>query len=159
MNTTAIYPGTFDPITLGHLDLIERARSICDRLIVAVALGGTKQPMFSLDERLAMIRESISEMPHVEIDSFEGLLVHYAGRRGVQLVVRGIRAYSDFEFEFQMALSNRKLAPDVETVYMMPSEAYSYVSSSIVREVASLGGDTSDFVPPPVQQRLDAMKS
>ena len=159
MNTTAIYPGTFDPITLGHLDLIERARSICDRLIVAVASGGTKQPMFSLDERLAMIRESISEMPHVEIDSFEGLLVHYARRRGVQLVVRGIRAYSDFEFEFQMALSNRKLAPDVETVYMMPSEAYSYVSSSIVREVASLGGDTSDFVPPPVQQRLDAMKS
>ncbi|MDA0321767.1 MAG: pantetheine-phosphate adenylyltransferase [Verrucomicrobia bacterium] len=156
MQGTAIYPGTFDPITLGHLDLVQRASKIFSRVILAFATEG-KSTMFSLDERMAMARESLPGVENVEIESFDGLLMKYARERGVHVIVRGIRAYSDFEFEFQMALTNRKLAPDVETMFLMPNEAYGYLSSSLVREVAKLGGDTSDFVSGPVQQRLDRL--
>lgn len=156
MQGTAIYPGTFDPITLGHLDLVQRAARIFSRVILAFASEG-KSAMFSLDERMAMARESLQGVENVDIESFDGLLMRYARERGVHVIVRGIRAYSDFEFEFQMALTNRKLAPDVETIFLMPNEAYGYLSSSLVREVARLGGDTSDFVSFPVQQRLDRL--
>lgn len=154
MSTVAIYPGTFDPMTLGHVDLAQRAARLFDRLIVAVAAGAGKGPLFSLAERVAMARGLTRELPNVEVDSFDGLLVDYAHGRGVRVVVRGVRAFSDFEYELQMALSNRKMAADVETLFLMPTEAYSYLSSSIVREVASLGGDTREFVPPLVQEAL-----
>tara|TARA_B100000809_G_scaffold256213_2_gene295848 strand:- start:502 stop:981 length:480 start_codon:yes stop_codon:yes gene_type:complete len=147
----AIYAGTFDPITLGHLDLIRRASGIFDRLVVA-ALGtpSAKKTMFDIATRLEMIRESISEMERVEVESFDGLLVDYARSKGIEVIVRGLRAYSDFDFEFQMALSNRKLDPGVETIFLMPNEEFSYVSSSIVREIMHLGGDIGSFVPPAV---------
>lgn len=153
---TAIYAGTFDPITLGHLDVIERAAHIFDKLIVAVALHSRKSVMFALDERLAMAREAVRNLKKVKVESFDGLLVSYARAKGVHVLVRGLRAFSDFEFEFQMTLTNRKLAPDIETIFLMPNEDYSYVSSSTVREVAQLGGNVSDFVPPCVLKALRA---
>ena len=151
----AIYAGTFDPITLGHLDLVERAAKLFDRLVIAVAVHSRKAVLFEVEERVAMVREVSKKFPNVEVESFDGLLVKYARKRGIHVVVRGIRAFSDFEFEFQMALTNRKMAPDIETIFLMPNEDYSYVSSSTVREVAQLGGDTGNFVAKPVQKALE----
>ncbi len=154
MNRTAIYAGTFDPLTLGHLDLVERAASIFDRLIVSVAANPRKSPLFTLEERVAMAREVVRPWSNVEVDAFEGLLIEHARARGVRLILRGLRAFSDFEFEFQMALTNRQLNAVIETLFLMPNENYSYVSSSAVREIATYGGDVSRFVPPEVQQAL-----
>jgi pantetheine-phosphate adenylyltransferase len=152
MRQAAIYPGTFDPLTLGHLDVIERVAAIFDRVVVAiVSIPPRKSPMFSLEERVAMARKAVRHLANVEVESFDGLLVQYAHRKDIHVLVRGIRAYSDFEYEFQMALMNRKLAPDVETLFLMPKEAFSYISSSVVREISDRGGDTSELVPPPVQ--------
>jgi pantetheine-phosphate adenylyltransferase len=150
----AIYPGTFDPLTFGHLDLLRRALRLFERVVIAVSIGTHKNPMFTLDERVAMARELLPEMPTLEVEPFEGLLMDYARRRGARAVIRGVRAFSDFEYEFQMALTNRKLEPNVETIFLMPAETYSYVSSSTVREIAVLGGDTSLFVPEFVQNAL-----
>ncbi len=155
MMRSAIYPGTFDPITLGHLDVMRRAAAIFDRLVVAVAESPRKKLWFDLPERLEMVREATAKISNLEIVSFDGLLVDFARRQGVGLLVRGLRAFSDFEYEFQMALSNRKLAPDIETVFLMASDNYSYVSSSVVREVAELGGDISVLVPAGVQAALE----
>jgi pantetheine-phosphate adenylyltransferase len=154
MKRTAIYPGTFDPVTHGHLDVIQRAARLFDHLIVAVASETRKANWFSLEERLSLLRGVTRGLRTVTIEPFHGLLVDYARRRGVHVLVRGLRAFSDFEYEFQMALSNRKLAPDVETMFLMTAETRSYVSSSTVREVAELGGSTRDFVPPLVQRAL-----
>lgn len=156
MTHAAIYAGTFDPITLGHVDLIERSSEIFERLVLAVARDSKKQTLFGLEARLDMARRVTSGLRNVEVDVLDGLLVDYARRKGVRVLIRGLRAYSDFEYEFQMALTNRKLAPDIETLFMMPKEIHSYVSSSTVREVAALGGDTSEFVPVAVQEMLAA---
>jgi pantetheine-phosphate adenylyltransferase len=156
MREIAVYPGTFDPVTLGHLDLISRSAEIFDRVVVAVASKSAKSGgMFSIEERIAMVRESSADLPNVTVDVLDGLLVDYCVKRGIWIVVRGLRAYSDFEYEFQMALTNRKLAPRIETLFMMPQEEHSYVTASTVREVARYGGDTSNFVPPAVQRHLE----
>ena len=147
MNQQAIYAGTFDPITFGHLDVVERAAKIFPRLILAVSSVSGKAPLFGLKERMAIAREAVQAFANVEVESFDGLLVEYARQRGVRVLVRGLRAFSDFEFEFQMALTNRKLAPDIETIFLMPNENFSYVSSSIVRQIAELGGRVDEFVP------------
>jgi pantetheine-phosphate adenylyltransferase len=152
----AIYPGSFDPVTKGHLDLIERGAEIFDRLIVAVLQNLDKDPLFTVNERLDMLREVTRAWDNVEVDVFSGLLVDYAKARSAKVILRGIRAISDYEYEFQMALMNRKLAPHIETVYMMPAEAYSYLSSRLVREIARLGGPVKDLVPPLVEERLRA---
>ena len=154
MNSTAIYPGTFDPLTLGHMDVVERAARIFSHLTVAVSQTIWKAPLFSVDERVELARAALTGLPNVEVEPFSGLLVDYVRRRQCRVVVRGLRAFSDFEFEFQMALTNRKMAPDIETLFLMPKEDYSYVSSSTVREVAQYGGDTGDFVPESVQRAL-----
>ena len=147
MKSGAMYPGTFDPVTLGHQDLIERAAGIFDRVVVGVNAGQTrKDSLFDLEERMDLVRGVTRHLPNVEVDSFDGLLVDYARKKEIGVLVRGLRAFSDFEYEFQMALTNRKMAPDVETLFLMPKEDYSYVSSSIVREVAQLGGDIDGFV-------------
>ena len=151
---SAIYAGTFDPMTLGHLDLVERAAKLFERLVIAVTAQSRKSLLFNAEERVAMVREVTKKYPNVEVESFEGLLMDYARSKGIHVVVRGLRAFSDFEFEFQMALTNRKMAPDIETIFLMPNEDYSYVSSSTVREVAQFGGDVSNFVAPPVQRAL-----
>jgi pantetheine-phosphate adenylyltransferase len=151
---TAIYPGTFDPITYGHLDIIERAVEIFDRVIVSLGRNPEKNPLFTLDERLEMIRESVAHIKGVEVDTFTGLVVRHAEELGAEALIRGLRAVTDFEYEFQMALVNRRLAPEVITVFLMPNEKYTYLNSTIVREVASLGGDVQRFVPPPVERRL-----
>ena len=148
----AIYPGTFDPITNGHLDIIERAMKMFDSVIVTIARNSAKNPLFSDKERLELIREAVKGYKNVSVDSFEGLLVDYARERKATAVLRGLRAISDFEYEFQMALTNRKLNDSVETVFLMPSERYTYLNSTIVREIARLGGDVNDFVPPVVQK-------
>ena len=150
----AIYPGTFDPITFGHIDVIDRAAELFQHVIVLVAKNTSKAPLFTIDERLAMIREVLRNKKRVSVDCFDGLLVEYAGRHKAGVIVRGLRAVSDFEYEFQMALTNRKLAPAIDTVFLVPREGYTYLNSSIVREVARLGGDVSDFVPGSVQRRL-----
>jgi pantetheine-phosphate adenylyltransferase len=150
----AVYPGSFDPITNGHLDLVERAARLCDRLIVAVLRNEEKQPLFTVEERMEMLHETVRGYPNVEVDSFDGLLVDYARRRGAAVLVRGIRAISDYEYELQMALMNRRLCPDVETIFLMSGEAYSFLSSRIVKEVIRLGGDISGLVPAPVEARL-----
>jgi pantetheine-phosphate adenylyltransferase len=151
---TAIYPGSFDPLTNGHLDVLQRASKLFDRVIVAIALNESKNPLFSLDERLALMKPAISRMRNVKADVFEGLLVEYAAREKAQAIVRGLRAVSDFEFEFQMALMNRKLDQKIETIFMMPKETYTFISSRIVKEIARLGGDVSSFVPPHVELAL-----
>ncbi len=151
----AIYPGTFDPLTLGHLDVIERASRIFDRLIVAVGVNASKKPLFSTEERMAMVREVVKDMANVEVDSFSGLLVDYCRNKHVYALIRGLRAFSDFEYEFQMALTNRKLAPEVETIFLMPKETHSYLSSSMVRRIAEMGGNIENFVPPPVRRALE----
>jgi pantetheine-phosphate adenylyltransferase len=152
----AIYPGSFDPVTNGHLDLIERGAKIFDRLIVSVLRNFEKEPLFTLDERVEMLVEVTQPWPNVEIDVFSGLLVDYTQLRDADVILRGIRAISDYEYELQMAMMNRKLEPHVETVFMLPAEAYSYVSSRLVREIAQLGGRVSGLVPPTVEQRLRA---
>lgn len=155
MKRIAIYPGTFDPPTLGHLDVIRRAARICDHLVVAVAEGGRKQTWFSMEERLRLVRSSTRSLRNVSVESFSGLLMNYVRQRGSRTVVRGLRAFTDFEYEFQMALTNRKIAPDIETVFLMTSESHSYISSTMVREVAELGGDTATLVPSVVQHALN----
>jgi pantetheine-phosphate adenylyltransferase len=155
----AIYPGSFDPVTNGHLDLIERGEKMFDKLIVAVLKNVEKVPLFSVAERIDMLREVTRQWDSVEIDVFEGLLVDYARKRGAAVILRGIRAISDYEFELQMALMNRKLEPRLETVFMLPGESYSYLSSKLVREIAHLGGPTTGLVPPSVEQRLRAKVS
>ena len=155
MNTViAVYPGSFDPVTNGHLDLIERGSKIFHRLIVGVLRNQDKEPMFDLDERLAMLRETTAAWPNVEVDSFHGLLADYARQKEARVILRGIRAVSDYEYELQMALMNRKLEPQVETVFMLPGEAYSFLSSRLVREVARLGGSLRGLVPPAAEERL-----
>jgi pantetheine-phosphate adenylyltransferase len=156
MKRIAIYPGTFDPITNGHLDVIRRALRIFDHLIVAVAVNDRKIPLFNTEERLGMIRSSLRGMPRVKADSFQGLLVEYARRRKASAVIRGIRAVSDFEYEFQMALMNRKLCNGIETVYLTPSEQYTYLNSSLVKEVARMGGCLKGLVPPAAETALKA---
>ena len=151
---TAIYPGTFDPITYGHVDIIERAVEIFDRVIVSLGRNPEKNPLFSVEERLEMIREVVENIAGVDVDTFEGLAVRHAQELGAEALIRGLRAVTDFEYEFQMALVNRRLAPDIITVFLMPNEKYTYLNSTIVREVASLGGEVGRFVPPPVEKRL-----
>lgn len=151
----AIYPGTFDPITNGHLDILERAINLFDKVIVSIARNSSKDPLFPEQERLELIRQAIKSYKQVEVDSFEGLLVDYAKKKKATAVVRGLRAISDFEYELQMALMNRKLNPNVQTVFLMPNEKYTYLNSTIVREIARLGGDVTDFVPPVVKEALN----
>ena len=153
---TAVYPGTFDPMTLGHADLMARASRLFDRLILAVAAGHHKKTMFSLDERLAMGKEVASAFPNVEVVAFDGLLRDFVVDHGGKVVVRGLRAVSDFDYEFQMAGMNRHLMPDVETVFLTPSDQFQFVSGTFVREIAALGGDVSKFVAPTVLARLQA---
>ena len=150
----ALYPGSFDPLTNGHLDILARARRLADRVVVAILENDTKTPLFSVPERIAMIREIVGDDPAVSLRSFQGLLVDVAQASGATLIVRGLRAVSDYEYELQMALMNRRLSPTVETVFLMAKEEYSYVSSRLVKEVARLGGDVSGLVPDSVRQKL-----
>jgi pantetheine-phosphate adenylyltransferase len=151
----AIYPGSFDPITKGHLDLVERGSKLFDKLIVAILENATKEePLFAVEERMEMLREVVRPYPNVEVDSFRGLLVDYVARREATVILRGIRAISDYEYELQMALMNTRLAPDIETVFMMASEPYSFLSSRLVKQVFGLGGNISGLVPPVVEERL-----
>ncbi len=151
---TVIYPGSFDPLTNGHLDVIQRAVKLFDRVIVAVAQNDSKNPLFNITERVDLVKQAVAHLPQVDADSFDGLLVDYVESRSGQAVVRGLRAISDFEFEFQMALMNRKLNERVETIFMMPKDTYTFLSSRIVKEIARLGGDVSSFVPAHVQAAL-----
>lgn len=154
MDGTAIYPGTFDPITNGHVDLVHRASLRFDKIIVAVAGSGTKSPCFTLEERITLARTALEKIDNIEIVGFDGLLADFAVEQGAGVILRGLRAVSDFEYEFQLASMNRKLAPSVETMFLTPDEGYSFISSSLVREIASLGGDVSAFVHPAVKQAL-----
>lgn len=151
---TAVYPGSFDPITNGHLDLIARGAKLFDKLIVAVLRNAGKQPLFTAEERLEMLREVVHDYVNVEVDCFDGLLVDYAAGKGATVLLRGIRAISDYEYELQMALMNRRLRPEIETVFLMASEAHSFISSRLVKDVIALGGNISDLVPPLVATRL-----
>ena len=154
MRNAAIYAGTFDPLTLGHYDIIQRCATMFDRVILAVAAADAKKTLFSIDERVAVARAAVQGLPHVEVDSFTGLLIDYARQQSITIIVRGLRAFSDFENEFRMALTNRRLAPEVETLFMMTSESHCYVSSSMVKEVALMGGDVSSFLPPATHAAL-----
>jgi len=154
VNRVAVYPGTFDPVTNGHLDLADRGRRLYDRLVIAVLRNEDKQPLFGVQERVRLLRESVAVWDNVQVDTFDGLLVDFARRVGAAIILRGIRAFTDFEYEMQMAMMNRRLEPDLETVFMLPSEAYAYVSSRHVREVARLGGPVEGMVPPAVAQAL-----
>jgi pantetheine-phosphate adenylyltransferase len=151
---TAIYPGTFDPITYGHIDVIERACEIFDKIIVMVARNTSKTALFNVEERVQMIRQVVKKYKNVKVDSFQGLVVDYARGKKATAIVRGLRAVSDFEYEFQMALTNRKLAGEITTVFLMPHEKYTYLNSSLVREIATMGGDVAQFVPPVVRKQL-----
>ena len=151
---TAIYPGSFDPLTNGHLDVVQRAAKLFDRVVVAVASNEGKHPLFTLKERVALVKKSVAHLPNVEADSFDSLLVEYVVSRKAQAIVRGLRAISDFEFEFQLALMNRKLNENIETIFMMPKDTYTFLSSRIVKEIARLGGDVGSFVPVHVQTAL-----
>jgi pantetheine-phosphate adenylyltransferase len=155
----AIYPGSFDPLTNGHVDIIRRGSRLFDRIVVAIAVNPEKAPLFSSHERVEIAREVFRDTPNVEVDAFEGLLVDYARRRRATVIVRGLRAVSDFEYELQMALMNRHLSEDLETVFMMPGEAYTYLSSRLVKEVFALGGDVEAFVPAAVDGRLQQKRS
>lgn len=160
MKKTVLYPGTFDPITKGHMDLVDRACRLFDRVVIAIAHSPSKKPLFSLDERVDMVRMIFADNPQVEVLGFRGLLANFAKENDAIAILRGIRAVSDFEFEFQLANMNRHLDPDLESIFLTPSEKYSYISSSLVREVASLGGDISAFVDERVEQALfDKFKS
>ena len=152
--TLAIYPGSFDPLTNGHVDIIDRGSHLFDRIIVAILLNVEKSPLFTVDERVEIAREVFSKYPNVEVDTFDGLLVEYARHRRAGVIVRGLRAISDFEYEMQMALMNRHLNPEVETVFVMPAEPYTYVSSRLDKEVVALGGSVSSLVPSVVEERL-----
>jgi pantetheine-phosphate adenylyltransferase len=152
--SVAVYPGSFDPITNGHLDIIQRGLSVFDEVIIAILINVDKKPLFSVDERVALIRETYRGDARVRVDTFSGLLVDYAEKVGASVIVRGLRAISDFEYEFQMALMNRRLNPRIETVFMMPAEGFSYVSSKLVKEVFQLGGPVGGLVPPVVERRL-----
>ncbi len=149
-----IYPGTFDPVTYGHIDIIKRASELFDAVVVTVAVNPSKSPLFSVEERLELLRESLSEFNNISIDSFDGLVVDHAHQVGAVGIIRGLRQVSDFEYEFQMALMNRKLAGDLSTIFLMPHEKYTYLNSSIIRNLASLHSDVSDFVPECVQKAL-----
>jgi pantetheine-phosphate adenylyltransferase len=149
-----IYPGSFDPITNGHLDLIERGSRLVDRLVVAILRNERKQALFSIEERMSMLANVLSAFPNVDVDCFEGLLVDYAAGRRARIILRGIRAVSDYEYELQMALMNRRLRPEIETVFLMAGEAFSFISSQMVKEVIRLGGNVSGLVPPLVEARL-----
>jgi pantetheine-phosphate adenylyltransferase len=151
---TVVYPGSFDPVTNGHLDVIQRAAKLFDRVIVAVASNEGKQPLFSQDERVKLVAAATSHYSNVETDAFNGLLVDYVEQRQAQAIVRGLRAVSDFEFEFQLALMNRKLKEQIETIFMMPKDTYTFLSSRIIKEIARLGGDVSSFVPAHVGEAL-----
>ena len=150
----AVFPGSFDPLTNGHVDIIERGRYIFDKVIVSVLINRDKSPLFSIDERVAMIREVFRDRDDVEVDTFHGLLVEYARRKRAHAIIRGLRAVSDFEYEFQMALMNRRLNHQLETVFLMPAEQYTYTSSRLIKEVFMLGGEVSGLVPPVVEERL-----
>jgi pantetheine-phosphate adenylyltransferase len=154
MRTAAIYPGSFDPITNGHLDVIQRAATMFDRIIVAVARHTEKTPTFTVQERVALARAAVKNLRNVTVEGFEGLLVNYARQKKATVVVRGLRAVSDFEFEFQMALVNRKLGPQIETIFLVPKDEYIFISSRLVKDIAQLGGDVSDFVPINVKKAL-----
>ncbi|MDG1687557.1 MAG: pantetheine-phosphate adenylyltransferase [Gammaproteobacteria bacterium] len=154
MSITAIYPGTFDPITNGHIDLVHRASKLFEHVIVAVAINPTKTPAFNLAERVVLAKKTLADLPNVEVCGFDGLLVDIAREKQAQVIIRGLRAVSDFEHEFQLAGMNRHMEPNVETMFLTPAEQFSYISSSLVREVAALGGDVSAFVAPCVAQAL-----
>lgn len=156
MNNKAVYPGTFDPITLGHVDLVRRAARLFDTVILAVADSRAKRPFFALNERVDMAREVLGDLPNLEIVGFSGLLMEFVRSRNARVVVRGLRAVSDFDYEFQLAGMNRGLYPDVETVFLTPGEQFMFISATIVREISVLGGDVSKFVPAPVAKRLTA---
>lgn len=151
---SAVYPGTFDPITRGHADLVRRAAGLFERVVVAVAVNAGKQPVCTVEERCALAAEVLADLPNVEVVTFDNLLVEFARQQGATVLLRGLRAVSDFEYEFQLAGMNRRLAPDIETLFLTPAEKYTFISSSLVREIARLGGDVSDFVHPPVMQAL-----
>ena len=154
MKSLAVYPGSFDPVTSGHVDIIKRALRLTDHLIVAVANNYEKSPMFTLKERVNLLKQATKGLKGVSVDSFDGLAVDYVKARGAKVMIRGLRMISDFEYEFQMALTNRKLSPGIETIFMTPSEEYSYVSSRLIKEAASLGADVSSFVPAFVQKAI-----
>ena len=149
MPKIAVYPGSFDPPTNGHLDVIARVGKLASTLYVAVAVNASKDPLFTVEERVDLLKQITAGMPHVKVDRFDGLLVDYARKMGASAIFRGLRAVSDFEYEFQMALTNRRLNAEIETLFLMPSQEYSYLSSNIIKEVGRLGGDLSPFVPPP----------
>ena len=154
MSTLAVYPGSFDPLTNGHVDIISRGARLFDRIIVAILVNAEKSPLFTMDERVEITRSVFKSHRNVEVDTFDGLLVDYVERRDAQVIVRGLRAVSDYEFEFQMALMNRRLKPQIETVFMMPAEQYTYISSRLIKEVFSLGGRVEGLVPELVEERL-----
>jgi pantetheine-phosphate adenylyltransferase len=154
MSTLAVYPVSFDPLTNGHVDIISRGAKMFDRIIVAILVNAEKAPLFSMDERVEIARAVFASLPSVEVDTFDGLLVDYVERRRAQVIVRGLRAVSDFEFEFQMALMNQRLNPKIDTVFMMPAEQYTYISSRLIKEVFSLGGRVNGLVPELVEERL-----
>ena len=151
----AVYPGTFDPVTYGHIDIIKRAAKIYDKVIVAVANNEDKNPLFSVEERVSMLKDSVRPLKNVIVDDFDGLAVDYVRSKGSRVMIRGLRMISDFESEFQMALTNRKLSGDVETIFMMPNESYSYISSKLMKEAAKLGADVKNFIPKKVQILLN----
>jgi pantetheine-phosphate adenylyltransferase len=150
----AVYPGSFDPLTNGHVDIIERGSHLFDEIVVAVLNNREKAPLFSIDERIGIIRDVFRHRPNVQTDSFNGLLVEYAQHKGASVIVKGLRAVSDFEYEYQMALMNRRLSPQLDTVFMMPAEQYTYISSRLIKEVFMLGGEVGGLVPPIVEERL-----
>ena len=154
MNKITVYPGTFDPVTYGHIDVVKRVAALYDKVYVAVAVSERKDTLFTVDERVAMLKAAVSEFENVRVERFEGLVVDYALSKSAKVVIRGLRMISDFEYEFQMALTNRQLQPQVETVFMMPNAEYSYLSSRLMNEIASLGADVSKLVPPHVEKQL-----